>query len=87
MYVQCNNILIRLDLFVKINLYNKNFDFFVNKIETKESNIKSEKLVLLVFIGDEKIGQVLINKIKQYNSIENFALSICLFSICFEKNE
>jgi len=65
--------------FVNRELYQQNFNWYLqNFIESHESNIHDDELLLIVFIGDINIGNTLINNIIKYKRIQpNFALSVC----------
>lgn len=58
------------------NLYNKDFEWYINSIEMKHNTLSDNKLLLIVFIGDERVGTLLIKKIINYKKIQNFALGI-----------
>ena len=75
-YVKNNNEYVRGSVFVKENLYSKDFDFYMNQIITIDANLSNNKLVIIAFIRDENIGEILINKIIAYKQIQSFALAI-----------
>ena len=64
--------------FVKNNIYDNNYNYFLNTlIEVDESvNLISKKLIIFAFIGDLDIGVKLANKIKKYKNIQDFSLCI-----------
>jgi len=70
--------------FVKRELYDKNFNWYLeNFIKTHESNIIDNELLLIVFIGNNTVGTILLDKIIEYKKIQpNFILSVC-----FKNNE
>jgi hypothetical protein len=81
-YVKYNNRIIKLNKFVEDYIYNKNFDDLNNiLIVEKNNNLNSSiQLLLLVFIGDEFIGNNLLEKIVNYKKIEKFNIAICFNS-------
>jgi hypothetical protein len=70
--------------FVNKYIYNSGFDYLTElSISKKYCNLNCNySLLLLVFIGDEKIGVDLINKITEYKKIEN-EMNV---AFCFHKN-
>jgi hypothetical protein len=70
---------IELKEYVKKNIYELSFNNFMeNFFEIKESNIADEKLLILVFIGNEHIGIKLLEKIVNYKN--KFIIGICFNS-------
>lgn len=67
---------IELKNFVETNIYNGTFnDFMENYINIEYSNILDSELLILVFIGDERIGVNLLTKIMKYN--KKYCIGIC----------
>jgi hypothetical protein len=62
--------------FLRDNLYNKDFEYFINKFEILEMSINYSELSLFVFIGYRERGIDLINKINNYN--QNFNLIVII---------
>ena len=71
-----NNIL--LNEFIKNNIEDKSYDFFLNKFIKliKNNIIKNHKLLIICYIGNLEIGLKLIYKIIAYSKIQNFNLCI-----------
>lgn len=70
---------INLKDFLKDNLYNKDFDYFINKFEILEiSGISQTELTLFVFIGYRDRGIDLINKINNYYQYQKYNLVVIL---------
>ena len=69
-YIECNK-------YINDELYNKDFEWYVNQINLIENKLTDCELLLLVFIGNLEIGIQLINKIILYKNIENFSLGVC----------
>jgi hypothetical protein len=81
-----NNIIISKDTIIYDNITYKICDFIkkINKytvyniidltIKCEINVLKQTKLLLLVYIGNENIGNILIEKIKKYKSIQDFAV-------------
>jgi len=69
---------ILLNEFIKNNVYNKSYDFFLDKFikEIKNNITKNHKLLIICFIGDLEIGIKLIDKVIIYSQIQNFNLCI-----------
>ena len=73
-----NNLSSELKLFVKKEIYNKDFYFFINNfIQEIDNCLIDSDLLLLVFVGNKDVGEILLNKIKNYSNNEDFALGIC----------
>jgi hypothetical protein len=68
-----------IQIFVERELYNKNFDWYLeNFIKTRESNIIDDELLLIIFIGNNTVGTTLLDKIIEYKIIQpTFILSVC----------
>jgi hypothetical protein len=84
-YTNNDDNLINLKDFLKDNLYNKDFDYFINQFEILESyldisNIDTSNidLFLFVFIGYRNRGVDIINKINKYYEIEKYKCVIIL---------
>jgi hypothetical protein len=63
--------------FVKLNLYTKDFYWYINNIEVKESVVSDSDLLIICFIGNLEVGENLINKLIGYKQIQRFGLAIC----------
>lgn len=65
--------------FVKKNVDEKHINDFYDMIEIKENKLNNEKLIILLFIGNEEIGLNLLKKIINYKYTfkQDFILSIC----------
>ena len=73
-----NNLSSELKLFVNKEIYNKDFYFFINNfIQEIDNCLIDSDLLLLVFVGNKDVGEILLNKIKNYSNNEDFALGIC----------
>jgi len=77
LYVKHNNEYIKARVFVKNELYNQNFDWYINQIEMLCNNLSNNRLLLLVFIGNGDIGKLLLDKIINYKKTQNFAIGVC----------
>lgn len=67
--------------FVTRELYIKDFDWYINQIEMKENTLIDNTLLLIVFIGNENIGNNLLNKILSYKKIQNFSIGVCFRTV------
>ena len=81
--VKDNNIILKntdtlLHDFIKMNVYEKNYNFFLNHlVKLDDNNINYNKdLVIIAFIGDIENGILLIQKINEYKKIQDFNLCI-----------
>ena len=74
--VYVNDILI--NSFIKNNIENKTYDFFLNKFikEIKNNIIENHKLLIICYVGNLEIGLKLIDKIIAYSKIQTFNLCI-----------
>ena len=74
--------MLKLHEFVNINLYNKSFNELANLLIKSYENTISENInfCILLFIGDEKIGNDIINMLSEYKKYEIFNLGICFNS-------
>jgi hypothetical protein len=76
--------IINLKDFLIDNIYNKDFDYFINKFEILEmsgidiSDLSENELSLFVFIGYRDRGVDLINKINKYFEIQKYNLIVIL---------
>ena len=69
-------------IFVKNNLYQKDFDYYLNNfIKKYECTLQNSELILLIFIGDYNNGIYLLQKVIAYKKKQDFALGICFRSI------
>jgi hypothetical protein len=80
LYVQDPNLstLIPIRDYLKENLYNKDFDYFINKFQILEMSINNNDLSLFVFIGYRDRGLDLINKINNYYINQDYNLIVIL---------
>jgi hypothetical protein len=66
--------------FIKNNIYNKSFDqlseMILKKVDTNILN-NYENILILVFIGDIEIGNIIIEKLIEYKNIESFDVAFC----------
>jgi hypothetical protein len=70
---------IELKEYVKKNIYKLTFNNFMEDFfEIKESNISDDKILILVFIGNEHIGIKLLEKIINYKN--KFIIGVCFNS-------
>jgi hypothetical protein len=77
LYVKYNNEYIKAHSFVSKELYEKDFDWYINKIKVMHKNLIANSLLLVVFIGDETIGKLLLNKINNYKKKQSFSIGVC----------
>lgn len=82
-FIEYNDNYFILNDFINEYIYNKNFEYFTTILMKNIYNKlnKSHNILLLVFIGNLEIGNILIDKIINYKSIENFSISFCFNSI------
>jgi hypothetical protein len=89
-YVVDKNNIKTVQEFVHKYLYNSNFNILCNLLINKKYSCLNDNydILLLVFIGDEKIGIDLIEKIIQYRQIQNnINVAFCFNSDKIIKNE
>jgi hypothetical protein len=81
-YVKYDNLIYQLNKFVEKFVYNKSFDELNNILIKEKHNSLNENipLLLIIFIGDEFIGDNLLEKIINYKKIEDFNIAICFNS-------
>lgn len=72
-----NEILEDASEFVKRELYDMDFDWYISQIEIKENSLVDENLLLIVFVGNENVADSLIDKIITYKNIQSFAIGVC----------
>ena len=76
-YILNNEISEDASVFVKRELYDMKYDWYISQILMKENTLVDNNLLLIVFIGNENVGKVLLEKIIKYKSIQSFALGTC----------
>lgn len=77
LYVLNDNKYFLLNHFINDSLYQKKAEWYFKQITIIDNNISEEELSIFVFIGNEHIGSILINKIIEYKQIQKFNLAIC----------
>lgn len=97
-YINYKNTYYKVDDFFKyIDLYDYDKFKYTCIKEICSNNFTENKLLLLIYIGSEININIIIEKIKKYNTIENFAIAFCvnyriidivipLLKICFSEN-
>ena len=76
LYVKYKNKYIELNNFLNNKLYKKPFDWYINRLKCKKNKLQNNKLFLLIFIGNENVGTMLLNKIIDVKD-NDFGLAIC----------
>lgn len=76
LYIKHNAKYIKAHTFIKNELYKKDFDWYINQIEVMHNNLINNSLLLLVFVGDETVGELLLNKINNYKKIQTFSIGV-----------
>ena len=74
--IYANNIILK--KFIDNEIYSKSYDYFLNKLmEIDEiKNIYSNRLLIIIFIGNLEIGQKLVTKVTNYKNIQDFCLCL-----------
>ena len=73
-----NNVIDTIDKFVlKLNAFTYN-DFYLLTMKLIVTKLKLNKLLLLVFIGNDDVGIDLINRIIKYKELQDYAISFCV---------
>ena len=74
--IYANNIILK--KFIDNEIYSKSYDYFLNNlIEIDEiKNIYSNRLLIIIFIGNLEIGQKLVTKVTNYKNIQDFCLCL-----------
>jgi len=74
--------IMRLDEFVRINIYEKSFNEMSDILITQyDNNIESNvKLCVLLFIGNDEKGSIILDKLIEYKMFEIFNLAVCFNS-------
>ena len=82
--VEYNNNYENIKNFVNREIYEKNYNWYLeNFIKTYENNINNDELLLIVFIGNNTVGTVLLDKIINYKKIQ----PTFILAIAFRNNE
>jgi hypothetical protein len=77
LYIEKEGKYVKARKFVKNELYQKDFEWYINQIVMMENCMINNSLLILVFIGDEKIGKILLEKMNEYKTIQSFTIGIC----------
>ena len=78
-YVKYENIYYKLNHFLKhieTYSYNEFKNITIKEIENK--NFTDNKLLILIYIGSEKVIDIIFEKLKYYSQIETFSLGFCI---------
>lgn len=86
--IENNSVLSKASDFVENHLYKLSFNQLAKHlIKNVYSNFDLKyDVILLVFIGNENIGKILIDKIVEYNKLQNFNIAFCFNSYEISKN-
>ena len=81
-FIEYKTVIYRADEFVESFIYNKSFDYLTKRMITNlyDNLDKTNDLLLLVFVGNETVGKLLIDKIINYKSIQKFNIAFCFNS-------
>ena len=81
-FIEYKAIIYRADEFVETFIYNKSFDDLTKKMVSNfhDSLDKTNDLLLLVFVGNETVGKLLIDKIIKYKMMQEFNIAFCFNS-------
>jgi GR25 family glycosyltransferase involved in LPS biosynthesis len=85
-YIKYNEKIEKANEFIKRELYDKDFDFYITQLQMKKNKLLDEELLLIVFIGNLEVGNILLDKIIKYKTIEKFAIGICFRNNDIYKN-
>jgi hypothetical protein len=82
LFIENNLIIHKANEFVEKYLYNKTFDSLSKKLIYNVFDRLNSKieLLLLVFIGNENVGRILIEKIIEYKKLQEFNVAFCFNS-------
>lgn len=77
-----NFLIYKSDIFAEKYIYKKSFDYLSKKLIRPifDKLNKDIDLILLVFIGNESVGKILIDKILDYKKIQEFNIAFCFNS-------
>jgi hypothetical protein len=76
-YVKYNEKYYNIVTFLRDELYNKDCNWYLSQIEQKDTKLRNENLVLLIFIGNSTVGNKLLLDIINYKQKDKFILSVC----------
>ena len=66
-YVDHNDELVCLDVFLSENLYSKSIDFFLEKCSILEDKLEESELLILLHINNDIFGEKILNVLENYN--------------------
>jgi hypothetical protein len=86
LYIKYNDDYVKAHKFVNNELYNKDFDWYMSQITMMYNYLINNSLLIVVFIGDENVGVLLLDKINDYKKKQSFTIGVCFRNkILYEK--